>query len=148
MLPSQEDADFNNPEEHFSWALRNMPTFAGIGAVTHPGFLRQWSKHLWECGFAHRDYLEGLADKDGNIHVSQLPKQTIKFQKAMRGPRHGFNNAAQWVPMDTPEPRKMRIPDIGTLTAEENEAMLAQYRAAGLIPAVTVKPLMAEEVNE
>ncbi|MGC7317765.1 DUF2744 domain-containing protein, partial [Mycobacteroides abscessus subsp. massiliense] len=33
-IPSQQEADFNNPEEHFVWCLRNMPTFAGIGAVT------------------------------------------------------------------------------------------------------------------
>ena len=148
MIPSQEDADFNNPEEHFSWAMKMMPTFAGTGAVTHPGFLRQWSKHLWECGFAHRDYLVGLADKDGNIHVSRLPRQKIKFQKAIRGPRHGYNNAAVWVPYDSTEPPKMRIPDITQLTAEENEAMLNQYRAAGLIPAPKPQPVMAEEVIE
>lgn len=148
MIPYQEDANLNDPEEHFAWALRNMPTFAGVGAVTHPGFLRQWSKHLWECGFAHRDWLVGLADKDGNIHVSQLPKQRIKLQRAMRGPRHGFNNAAQWVEMDRPDPPKVRLPDISQLTREENEAMLQQYRDAGMIPAHVQKPSMAEEVNE
>lgn len=96
-IPSQQEADPHNPEEHVVWALRNMPTFAGIGAVTHPGFLRQWSKHLWECGFRHRDYLEGLADENGNIHVSQLPEQTIELQGAFRGPSHIYNNAARWV---------------------------------------------------
>ena len=64
----------SNPQEHFLWALRNLPSFAGTGMVTHSGFLRKWSDHLWHCGFAHRDYLAGLADSDGNIHVSQLPK--------------------------------------------------------------------------
>ena len=136
MIPSQDQADMNNPQEHFVWALRNMPVFAGAGMVTHPGFLRQWSEHLWSCGFAHTDYLAGLADKDGNIHVSKLPRQSIKFQPATRGPRHGYNNAARWVSSDATEPEPMNLPDIRQLTVQENEAMLAQYRDAGLIPAV------------
>jgi len=137
VIPTKDQADMNNPEEHFLWALRNMPSFAGAGMVTHPGFLRQWSAHLWNCGFAHRDYLEGLADEDGNIHVSQLPKQTIKFQPAMRGPRHGFNNAARWVSQDTPEPVPINLPDIRELTIQENQMMLEQYRSAGMIPQST-----------
>jgi len=133
MIPSQQEADFNNPEEHFLWALRNMPAFAGVGMVTHPGFLRQWSAHLWGCGFVHRSYLEGLADENGNIHVSQLPPQTLKFQPAVRGPRHGYNNAARWVSVDTPDPTPINLPDIRQLTIQENEAMLQQYRDAGMI---------------
>lgn len=146
MIPSQQDADLNNPEEHFLWALRNMPVFSGAGMVTHPGFLRQWSEHLWGCGFAHRDYLERLADEDGNIHVSKLPKQRLKFQPAMRGPRHGYNNAARWVSTDTPDPEPLHLPDIRQLTIQENEAMLEQYRSAGMIPAGAPKPSVAEEV--
>ena len=135
MIPSQQEADMNNPEEHFLWALRNMPAFAGAGMVTHPGFLRQWSAHLWGCGFAHRDWLERLADEDGNIHVSKLPRQQLKFQPAMRGPRHGYNNAARWVTSDTPDPEPINLPDIRQLTIQENQIMLEQYRQAGMIPA-------------
>jgi hypothetical protein len=124
-----------------------MPTLAGSGMVTHPGFLRQWSAHLWACGFAHRDYLEGLADEDGNIHVSKLPKQTIKFQPAVRGPRHGYNNAARWVPDDTPDPQPINLPDIRQLTVQENEIMLQQYRAAGMIPVATQQHSRAEVVE-
>jgi len=134
VIPSQEEADLNNPEEHFLWALRNMPAFAGAGMVTHPGFLRQWSDHLWNCGFAHRDYLERLADEDGNIHVSKLPRQSIKFQQAVRGPRHSYNNAARWVRSDTPDPEPINLPDIRQLTIQENQMMLDQYRQAGMIP--------------
>lgn len=111
-----------------------MPSFAGAGMVTHPGFLRQWSEHLWKCGFAHRDYLAGLADEDGNIHVSKLPPQVLKFQPAIRGPRHGYNNAARWVSIDTPDPEPINLPDIRQLTIQENEIMLEQYRQAGMIP--------------
>lgn len=144
MIPTQETADFNNPEEHFLWALRNMPAFAGAGMVTHPGFLRQWSEHLWGCGFVHRDYLERLADEDGNIHVSKLPKQTLKFRPAVRGPRHGYNNAAMWVSVDTPAPQPINLPDIRQLTIQENQMMLDQYRQAGMIPPAPHGDSMAE----
>lgn len=147
MIPSQHDADFTKPEEHFAWALRAMPMFAGAGMVTHPGFLRQWSAHLWACGFAHRDYLEGLADENGNIHVSKLPSQTIKFQPAMRGPRHGYNNAACWVPVTTPDPQPVNLPDIRQLTIQENAIMLEQYRAAGMLNEYAPAPSRAEVVQ-
>ena len=144
MIPTQEQADMNNPEEHFLWALRNMPAFAGAGLVTHPAFLRQWSAHLWNCGFAHRDWLEGLADEDGNIHISKLPRQTIKFQPPVRGPRHGYNNAAGWVSADTPDPEPINLPDIRQLTIQENEIMLEQYRSAGMIPPAAPGTSVAE----
>lgn len=143
MIPPQEDTNWDDPEQHFAWALRNMPTLAGAGMVTHPGFLKLWSKHLWECGFAHRDWLESLADENGMIHMSKLPSQRIKFQKAVRGPRHQYNNAASWVPVGTPEPPKVKLPDIRQLTREENEAMIQQYRDAGLIPTERVDPMVA-----
>jgi hypothetical protein len=148
MIPTQETADFNNPQEHFAWALRNMPSFAGSGVVTHPGFLRSWSEHLWNCGFVHRDYLEKLADENGMIHVSKLPKQTIKFQAAMRGPNHIYNNAARWVPVDAVDPEPMYLPDIRELTIQENEVMLDQYRSAGMIPPEPHGPVLAQEVYE
>lgn len=147
MIPLQEQADMSNPEEHFLWALRNMPSFAGAGMVTHPGFLRQWSEHLWNCGFAHRDYLAGLADENGMIHVSKLPRQILKFQPAIRGPRHAYNNAARWVSQDTPDPEPINLPDIRQLTIQENEAMLEQYRSAGMIPQEPPGPSKAEVVT-
>lgn len=139
-LPSQEECDPKQPDEHFLWALRNMPSFAGSGVITHPGFLRGWSKHLWECGFAHRDYLEGLADEDGNIHVSKLPKQQIKFQEAFRGPHHSLNNAARWVREDAPDPKPVVIPDVSKMTQQEQQAYMLQFQALGLIPQSPVEP--------
>ncbi len=147
MIPTQETADMNNPQEHVLWALRNMPAFAGAGMVTHPGFLRAWSEHLFNCGFRHVSWLEELADKDGNIHVSKLPRQVLKFQPAMRGPRHTFNNAARWVGVNEPDPEPINLPDIKQLTIQENEAMLQQYRDAGMIPAGPHGPVLAEEIE-
>ena len=133
MLQSQDQCNPENPEEHFLWALQMMPTFAGIGAVTNSGFLRQWSMHLWKCGFLHRDYLEKLADENGNIHVSQLPPQQIKLQKPFRGPRHQYNNAARWVDANTPDPEPMRIPDVRRYTDQERQAVVDQLIATGTI---------------
>lgn len=147
MIPSKEQCDFTNPEEHFLWALRNLPNVGGVQQIAPIMILKGWSEHLWECGFAHRDYLESLADEDGFIHVSQLPEQTKKFQPAARGPRHDFNPASQWVGSEEPEPEPVRIPDIRQLTPQENAAMLAQYRAAGMIPDVTPQRDFAQELN-
>jgi hypothetical protein len=146
MIPGQDEADLNKPEEHLLWALRNMPTLAGAGMVTHPGFLRLWSKHLYECGFRHVDFIKSLADENGMVHVDKLPPQQIKFQKAFRGPRNLYNNAASWVPMDAVPPKLVQLPDIRQLTREENEAMLQQYRDAGLIPAEPVRQDMAQVI--
>ncbi|QFG10400.1 minor tail protein [Mycobacterium phage Anthony] len=143
-IPSQEAHDPKDPRQHAVWALRNLPMIAGVGAITHPAYLADWSEHLWKCGFAHTDYLAGLADEDGNIHVSQLPKQVIKHQQPFRGQRHDMNNAARWVGVDEPDPEPVVIPDINKLTQQENEAMLQQYRAAGMIPDNRPGPAMGE----
>ncbi|AWY03847.1 minor tail protein [Gordonia phage Nedarya] len=144
---SQEDHNPNDPEEHFLWGLFNMPMMFGVGGITNTGILRRWSKHLWDCGFVHRDYLVGLADENGMIHVSQLPKQIIKLQKAFRGPRHNLNPAARWVTKDTPDPEPVRIPDIRKLTDQENEAMIQQYISAGRIRVGSAGPELAQEIT-
>ena len=143
MIPSQAEHNPRDPRQHFAWALRNLPMVAGVGAITHPAYLADWSEHLWNCGFVHRDYLEGLADEDGNIHVSQLPKQIIRFQQPFRGQRSAFNNAARWVGVDEPDPEPVRIPDIRQLTDQENQAMIEQYKTAGMIPDGAVRPALA-----
>lgn len=149
-LRTQQETDWSDPKQHFAWALRNLPMVAGVGGVSHPTLLFQWSEHLFNCGFAHRDYLESLADEDGNIHVSKLPVQVTQFQPAARGPRNAYNNAARWVAAGTPDPEPVRIPDIRELTANENAAMIQQYMDAGLIPSPDPKPeyVLAEEVYE
>lgn len=137
----------NKPDEHALWALRHLPSFAGAGVVTNSGFLRLWSKHLWEVGFRHVDWLKRLADEDGNIHVSKLPQQQIRFQEAFRGPHHSYNNAARWVRMDEPDPQPVRIPNIEALTIQEKHALLYQFQAAGMIPQAPVGPPTAEETT-
>jgi hypothetical protein len=137
----------DDPEERVLWALTNLPGVSGVGQVAHPDILRKWSKHIDDCGYMHVDELKKLADADGFIHVSQLREQQIKHQRHLRGPRHNFNNASQWVKMSTPDPEPVVLPDISKLTPQENAAMLAQYYAAGMIPDTTPKPDTAQELN-
>ena len=39
---SQEEVDYNKPEEHFIWALRNLPMMSGSGMMVFSGFVRGW----------------------------------------------------------------------------------------------------------
>ncbi|ASZ75461.1 minor tail protein [Mycobacterium phage Kimona] len=147
-IKPQEEVDWRKPEEHFSWALRNLPLLAGVGAVTNPAMLKEWSKHLWQCGFAHRDYLESLADENGNIHVSKLPKQRIRWQPPFRGARSNYNNAARWVSKDTPAPKPVKLPNVEKMTQQEREFMLGQFRALGLIQDYVPQRDTAQVIND
>ena len=124
---SQETADMGKPEEAVAWALRLMPTIAGVGAVTNPATLAEWSKHLYACGFRHVSAIAALANPDGYIHVDQLPKQQIRLSESFRGPRNALNNAARWVPMNAPDPAPVIIPDIRDFTAAEKNAIRMQF---------------------
>lgn len=133
--------NWNNPAEHFAWALKFLPTANQIPMLMPPEFVPLWSQHLVDCGFAHRDYLASLADEDGNIHVSKLPPQRIKLRPPERGPRHNLNNAWQWVPVSEPDPEPMNIPDIRELQPNEVEAMVQQFRDAGVLPQAPAQPV-------
>ncbi|AEJ93327.1 hypothetical protein SEA_SUPERCALLIE99_32 [Mycobacterium phage SuperCallie99] len=147
-IPSQDDHNPNDPRQHAMWALRNLPMVAGVGAITHPAFLADWSEHLWKCGFRHVDWIRELADEDGNVNVSRLPAQEIRLHQAFRGQRHDMNPAARWAEKDAPEPKPVRIPDIRQLTEQENRAMIAQYVRDGWIKDGSPGPSEAEEFNE
>jgi hypothetical protein len=147
-IPSQEDADLNKPDEHFAWALRALPTFAGSGMLAMSGFFRTWSKHLWECGFVHRDYLVRLADEHGNIHVSKLPQQLIRFQEPFRGPHHSYNPAGRWVRVGEQDPEPVRIPNVRDMTIQEREATLYQFKELGYLPEPKLAPPLAEEITQ
>src|SRR6476620_2911576 len=129
-IPSQP---MSKSQEHLVQAMRLMPMAAGPGEVTHPEILRVWSEHLVKAWVVHVDYLRELADEDGNIHVDKLPKQSIKFQEAFRGPHHQYNNAARWVSRDTPDPEPMRLQDVRQLTIQEQHVMAAQLEQTGVI---------------
>lgn len=147
-IPSLAESDLNNPEEHFLWALRSLPMAAGSGMMTLSPFLREWSKHLWECGFAHTSYLEGLADEDGNVHVSKLPKQQLQFQEAFRGPHHSYNPAGRWVKEGSEEPKPFIVPNIRQMTQQEMYALAYQLEHEGIKIPVPPKPVTGSVVND
>jgi hypothetical protein len=128
---TQQTAKMGDPSEHVAWALRNMPTIAGAGAVTNPAIIAEWSKHLYMAGFRHVSTIAELANEDGYIHVSALPEQQIMLREAFRGPRNGLNQAARWVPVGSPDAEPVIVPDINDMTAAEREALLNQFRTAG-----------------
>lgn len=128
----------------FEDALRFLPTANGIPTMMPPEFLSVWADHLRACGFMHRDDVAALA-VDGKVEVAVLPKQRVKLQPPVRGPRHNLNNAWRWVPVDEPDPEPMRIPDIGELMPNEQAALLDQFAAAGMIPTPPTGPVTAEE---
>lgn len=145
-IPHQSECNMDDPRQHVIWALHHLPNVGGVAQVTHPSILADWSEHLVKCGFVHGPSLAKLANEDGYIHVDQLPKQEIKHLRSVRGPRHHMNAAAPWVPIDEKEPEPMRIPDVRRLTDQENEAMVAQLRAAGFIKDVVPQRDTAEEL--
>ncbi|MGW1740041.1 phage gene 29 protein family protein [Nocardia sp. NPDC001965] len=147
MIPTQETYDWDDPEERVVWALRNLPNVGGVAQIVHPSILRAWSKHIDELAFIHVDRLKAMANEDGFIHVSQLPEQQKEFHPAVRGPRHDYNPGAQWVAAGTPKPEPTVLPDITQLTAQENEAMIAQYYAHGYIPRPGDGRDSAQELN-
>lgn len=119
-----------DPRQHAAWALYLAPTMAGAGAITHPHILADWSEHLHACGFRHVDEIAKLADDDGNIHVSKLPKQRVKLQPAIYGHKNGMNASARWVPIDTPdqETPEPEMPNVDELTAMQREAVWHQLK--------------------
>ena len=147
-IVSQQTADMRNPKEHFAWALRNMPFLGGVGAITHPSYLAQWSEHLWNCGFVHGSVIEKLADENGMFDVKKLPKQTIKFQESERGPWHTYNNGAHWVPVSKPDPTPVRVPNVEAMTIQERHVLIAQLERVGMVKEGIIQPDMAEEESQ
>lgn len=117
----------NDPEEHFLWALMNSPGINTSPLIMPEKMARQLSKHLHECGFRH-----------------DPAAQEKKLLRPFRGQQNNFNGMAKWVPMDEPEPDPVVLPDVNALTPQENEAMLAQYRANGALDREVQEILAAE----
>lgn len=125
-LKSQDLCDANDPEEHFLWALTSVPGVGNSPLMIPIQMAKQISQHLYEAGFRH------------------VPaKQEKKWLRPYRGDQSHLNPGGKWVPMDTEEPEPVRIPDINQLTVHEREALLAQYRAQGLIPEPEPAPNVA-----
>lgn len=130
-LKTQDNSNMDDPSEHFQWALGTVPGIGQSPMAIPAQMTAALSKHLWECGFRHHPEL-----------------QEKKMLRPYRGQQTNFNTSSRWVPMDTVEPEPIRIPDINALTVHEREALLAQYRDAGMIPEAAPAPNVAYVVGE
>lgn len=132
-FPRQQDCDPENPEEHFLWALTQIPYNDRVTQPIQQKIARVMSKHLTNCGFVHADYLRSKADENGYIHVSQLPEQQVKLQMPHRGQQHYMNGMAVWVPMDAEDPDPVELPNVRKLTRQEQEFIKQELEDVGVI---------------
>lgn len=148
-IPLQENADYSDPEQALAWTLVNSPGMTPQSApLTIPGPLgRCLSKHQRELGVVHVDEIRALADDNGLVHVDQLPVQTKKYQRPVRGQQTDYNNASTWVPMDTPDPEPIVIQDPQAMTRHEIEAVKQRLAEMGELPTIEIKPDVAEELE-
>lgn len=146
-----ENSNLDDPEEHFAWALRNVP---GVGAGSHGGtsIPPKWaaaiSKHLTELGYVFGPWLARKAGPDGKVDVADIPMQAKKFQRPFRGPQNQYNPGSAWVGLDSPEPEVTLLPNLDMLTAEERAALLDAFRDRGDIPAPEPAPNYATVLGE
>lgn len=114
---SQDECDPSKPEEHFLWALGQIPMGDKVTQPIQPHLARTISKHLHECGFRHHPKL-----------------QKKKRLKAGRGQDHALNGVARWVDMDTePSDTDIEPPDVTQLTPQEREALVEELRKYNFI---------------
>ena len=52
-IPLQHDMDMDDPEQHLLWGLVNMGEKIGAPLLLPEKFMRDFSKHLYRCGFRH-----------------------------------------------------------------------------------------------
>lgn len=127
-IPYQSQCNMANPEEHFLWALAQIPVGPTNMMSVQLQTVRLMSKHLHELGFRHHPGL-----------------QTKKLQPPIRGQKSSLNCLAQWVPLDTKDPKPLAPIDVRGMTAAEREVVKNELEAVGHIkkPAPDVGPTAA-----
>jgi hypothetical protein len=115
-FPQQKDCDPADPEQHFLWALTQIPYNHQVTQPIQPRIAKVISKHLHDLGFRHHPKL-----------------QKKKLQMPHRGQQHTLNGMSVWVPMDSEEPDPVTLPDVRSMTRHEQELMKAELENVGLI---------------
>lgn len=59
-LPTQQSCDPEVPEEHCLWPLVNIGGLIGAPLLVPEPIMREWSKHLYSCGFRHHPELQEI----------------------------------------------------------------------------------------
>jgi len=131
--PVKEKCDLDKPEEHFLWALVLIPFSEKVLQPIQQNIAKVISKHLWSLGFRHVDWLRGLANEEGFIHVDDLPEQQFKLQMPHRGPQSSLNAMAIWVPMSADTPDPIVLPDVNKMTHEERAVLTEELKKYGYI---------------
>lgn len=113
---TQDRCNPDNPEEYLLWAILGFEWNDQPFPMAVP-IAKAMSAHLKKCGVEHHPEL-----------------QQIKYQRPYRGQQTMFNGSGRWVPVETPDLPAVVMPDVSQLTLEEQEVLLAQFRALGKIP--------------
>lgn len=133
-LPLQQDCiESDDPTIRHQWVFVALP-FHGMTPFTmEPQLREQWSERIDEAGYRHVDQIRALADENGNIHVSQLPEQKVKFIPPHRGQQQHLNNSGVWVGMDEEAPDPVALPNVEEYTRHEQEFIAEQLRYHGVV---------------
>lgn len=119
MIPTQDRANMNDPEEFAAWVFIALRMQSGDTLNFHPLDAAAASRQLWEAGFRHHPELQS--------HRMSIPG----------GPEQSFLAASggDWVEFmttDTPEQLARReVPDISGLSLEQRTALQEQLTALG-----------------
>lgn len=119
VIPFQERADFDNPDEHAAWVFIALQMSSGDTLNFHPADAESASRQLWEAGFRHH--------KDLQTHRMSIPG----------GPDQTFLAAAggDWVPVSQePSPlevARVEVPDISDMSLAQRSALQEQLTALG-----------------
>lgn len=146
-IPTQDNCNQSDPKQKFQWIAVQLP-FAGRQEYTPSSDqLEAWSERWDSLGIEHVDNLRKLADENGNIHVSQLPKQKLKLRVPYRGQQHYLNGAMQWIGVDEPEISPVALPNMEEYTRHEQEFIAEQLRYHGVVKDSEPKPDTAVVVD-
>ncbi|MEV2222763.1 DUF2744 domain-containing protein [Nocardia vinacea] len=96
--------------------FQNVPGMQGAAMMIPPPMAEIFAVHQWECGV--------------RVDPSKAEK---KYIAPFRGPRHAYNNAGRYAPIDSAEPEPATIPNMKEYTAEELQAIIAQLEGMGAI---------------
>lgn len=119
MIPFQDRANFDDPDEHAAWVFIGLRMSSGDTLNFHPDDAKSASRQLWEAGFRHHPELQ--------THRMSVPG----------GPNQTFLAAAggDWVPLDderaTVEAEAGAVPDISGLSLAQRTALQEQLTALG-----------------
>lgn len=131
---AQED-----PKKRHQWAFVGSMAYGPTARYTpDDDSLEILSERLPQAGYVHVSDLHGLADEDGNIHVSQLPAQEKKLRLPAMGQHHTLNNTSDWVDMDEPDVVAMVAQDMDAFTTEQNANHFNQLLGKGFRPPESV----------